>query len=288
MLGKQNCSEFEALVDRHIDGELNAAEAAVLTRHTDHCPACERLIAERRILKTRLRQAALQSGGAPAGLGYRIRQQMAERERPNYGGWRLMALAATVLLLAGVTVSYQNGYFRFNRRMQDAYVVSIGKQISPIMRVGLNDHVHCAYYKKYADRAPTVETLAQELGPKYADLIPILRKHLPSGYAIHLAHICTYHGRPYVHLAAHNGRQTISLLVAVRGGGEAFENDLHAVASEAGVSLYTSGVQRFSLAGFETRDHLVYLASEMDSDQNLRTLQSMASELDYTIRRSET
>jgi len=40
--------------------------------------------------------------------------------------------------------------------------------------------------------------------------------------------------------------------------------------------MYRSGVQRFEITGFETRDHLVYIISDLPGQENVRILTALA------------
>lgn len=46
--------------------------------------------------------------------------------------------------------------------------------------------------------------------------------------------------------------------------------------SQAGIPFYRSGVQRFEIASFETRDHLVYLVSDLPQQENMRMMLAVA------------
>jgi hypothetical protein len=63
---------------------------------------------------------------------------------------------------------------------------------------------------------------------------------------------------------------------------------LQVVATAAGEQLYSVSAAQYSIAGFETRDHFVYLVSDMDSGQNLTRLQRLLPDLSSTVRALET
>lgn len=288
---ENNCSGVMALLDRYMDQELSGEEWALVERHLNDCPGCASIAARRSALRNRLRSAA-RDVGSPLGLDQRIRQRLAEQttgrnySRVNHGGgW--MAAAAALLLTVSLGVYWRNGGLRFTPQAQDAYIASIAPEVAPVMRIGLQQHVHCAVFKGIPSQWPTLEEMAQSLGAEYADLAPAVQRHLPSGFRVAEAHVCSYRGRYYTHVAATDGKKLISLLITNRSQGEAFETELRAVAGEAGVPLYISAVQRFSLAGFETRGHLVYLVSDLDYTRNLAVLKSLAPDVDKTVRRFE-
>ncbi|MES1261175.1 MAG: zf-HC2 domain-containing protein [Acidobacteriota bacterium] len=289
---ESTCASTRVLLDRYVDREMSPRDLAGVASHLSGCPDCAGRASRQTALRDRLRVAA-RGTALPTDLEGRIRQRLgAETGRAGRSllrsGWPAMAIAAAVLLAVGLAHSWQNGGLRLTPGSQEAYIASISPEVTPVMRIGLQQHVRCAVFRKAPSQWPTVEEMAQSLGARYADLAPAMERHLPAGFRIAEAHVCNYQGRYYTHLAATDGKQLMSLLITDRAQGQAFENDLRAVAAEAGAPVYTSGVQRFRIAAFETRDHFVYLISDLAAGENLATLKSMLPEVGQAIRRLET
>jgi hypothetical protein len=59
------------------------------------------------------------------------------------------------------------------------------------------------------------------------------------------------------------------------------------VLSDAGISIYSSSTQRFQAAAFETRDHLVYVISDMPGGRNLELMRAMAPALNTYLSKLE-
>jgi hypothetical protein len=285
-LSGPNCEALHALTDTFLDSELDCDNALEFTRHMAECPELSRLVAGRKAMRARLR-AAVRTVTASPGLETRIRARVNEQRTSRSYAWSVLAVAAVVLLAVGVTNFWRTGGLRFTPASQEAYIDSLRAGVSPVMQVGLQQHVHCAVYRKMTSPFPTAEEMARTLGHDDADLVPAMQRHLPSSFRVVLAHRCNYDGRPYIHLAATDGHRLISLLITNRAQGEAFENDLRAVATEADAPLYTSSIQRFTISGFETRDHLVYMVSDLDPGQNLSAFEAMVPDVARTIRTHE-
>ena len=293
MTPANHCPRTSALLQGCLDPEP-AANQTDMEQHLSTCPVCAHAVSEHRashqMLRTRLRSSVL-STPAPLGLETRVRQTLDEASSRTasrrFSGWPAMAFALSALIAFGVALRWHNGGLRFTPGAQDSYIAAIAPEVAPVMRIGLQQHVHCAVFQKLPSQWPTLEEMANELGPKYADLAPALSSHLPPGFRIATAHLCEYRGRYYTHLAATDGSRLISLLITVRDPREAFEGELRAVSTEAGVPLYAAGVQRFRIAGFQTRDHLVYLVSDLPAAENLATLRSLQPGVDQALRRLE-
>jgi hypothetical protein len=177
-------------------------------------------------------------------------------------------------------VAYQLGYLRWTANSQESYIAAVSSRVATLMRVGLGDHIHCAVFRKFPKEAPKLEDLARKLGPQYNGLIPIVRKRVPDTYRMVIAHECRYHGRRFIHLSLKSESRLLSLVIARKNDGESFEaGKVLPALAESGVSFYRAGVQRFKIASFESRDHLVYLVSDLGGEQNMEMMVALAPDL---------
>jgi anti-sigma factor (TIGR02949 family) len=282
MTGSGFCERVAEALDIYLDRELPADEMNAIAKHLEQCPDCARELGERQAFRARLRAAA-RSTPVPADLVSGIDRRLNARARHGFLHPGMMALAAAAMLAVCI------GAWRveFNHPDQNAYLQQVSTGVARIMRVGLNDHVHCAVFRKYPAQPPSLEHMTQLLGRQYADLEPIFAAHIPPGVKVVLAHQCSFRGRRYVHLIARDGTRLISLVIARRQEGEAFENDLRAVAEEGGEAMYSAGAPQFSIAGFETPAHLVYLVSDLSQQQNLHVMEAMAVQLRDALSKAE-
>src|SRR5258708_23853080 len=84
-----------------------------------------------------------------------------------------------------------------------------------------------------------------------------------------LAHECHYRKRAFVHLSWMDGSKMVSLVITRKAGGESFRTeDMLPALVQSGIPMYQTGVQRFQMIAFETRDHLVYFISDLGKQQN--------------------
>jgi anti-sigma factor RsiW len=101
-----NCSQD--LVEAYLDGELDAAQHAVVTQHLATCPDCSEAYARLRRLKAGVKAAAPYYS-APPQLQHSVRQALqhlsAEEARPpgREAPWRGLAIAASLLLVVSVS-----------------------------------------------------------------------------------------------------------------------------------------------------------------------------------------
>ncbi len=227
----------------------------------------------------RLKQA-VNSVETPPFLEARILSQIRVEAaaKPQWMGlfrWAPIASAAGIVLAA--VIAYQLGHLRFTAESQESYVATVSNQIATLMRVGLGDHIHCAVFRRSPNNPPPVAKFIQDLGPVYAGLLPVVQQQVPPGYRMTGAHQCTYHRRKFVHLTLEGDGKLVSLVIARKQGGESFQTEAFLPALvNSGIPIYKSGVQRFAMHAFESRDHLVYVVSDMPQQRNQELMIAMA------------
>jgi anti-sigma factor (TIGR02949 family) len=285
MTGSGFCERFAEALDIYLDGEMPADQRNAMAKHLEECPECAREAAARQAFRVRLREAA-RSAAVPADLASKIDRRLQSGAGNRFRHPGIIVLAAAAMLAVSILV-WRVEFRTPGPLEQDAYLQQVSSGLARIMRVGLNDHVHCAVFRKYPAQPPSLERMAQLLGPQYADLQPAFAAHLPAGMKVALAHRCSFRGRRYVHLIARDGARLVSLVIARREQGEALENDLRAVAEEGGTAMYSSDARQFSIAAFETPAHLVYLISDLGEQENMRVMESMAAQIREVLSRQE-
>lgn len=271
--------------NRH--GEPTQADREML-RHIEHCPDCAREFALRTRVSERLKEAVRNEPADPY-LAAKIRRRIAGQGRRSWmWSLRVAPVAVALLVFIGATIAYQLGHLRLTTASQNAYIASISGKVASILRVGLGDHVHCTVFRKFPKQPPSREQMLAGLGPENSPLLPVVQAGIPNDYRVIMAHRCSYRGRKFVHLAMRGDSGLISLVIARRGDSEAFRRDkLAPVLAESGIPIYQGHVQRFAIAGFESRDHLVYLVSDLSDHQNLAILASLAAPVRSFLSRLE-
>ncbi len=274
MTGDLNCAGALQGLDAWIDGELSPAEYDAVARHLQTCPACSAVLANRTALRDRLRRVARLAEPAPD-LAARIHSRLAVDDSAGRNRRGFLAAAAMLLVSVGTYSAWKSGHLRITPAAREDYIASLMREVTPVMGIGLQQHVHCAVFRSYPAQSPGEEELAAGLGPQYAALVRVVQAHVPDGFRVAMAHRCEYKGRPYIHVVARRGGDLISLLITRRAEGESFDDHLRAVAKEDGTALYSSGVSHFSIAGFQTTEHLIYLVSGLNQGANAAVFEAM-------------
>jgi len=233
-------------------------------------------------------KSAVNSVAEPPYLESRIRSHIRAAEAPRSFVWKLIpaGMALAVFLSAGI--AYQLGHLRLTANSQESYIVSVSNRVATLMRVGLGDHLHCSVFRKLPKDTPSVEQFIQKMAPQYSGLIPIVRDQVPADYKMIIAHQCRYHGRRFVHLSLEDGSNRVSLMITQKHEGESFDTEgLIPELVQSGIPVYQSGVQRFQIAAFESRDFLVYFVSDLPKDQNTKMMASLAPQVKDFLKKLE-
>jgi hypothetical protein len=197
-------------------------------------------------------------------------------------------VAAALAVCLGAGIAYQLGHLRITTRSQESYIASVSYRVATLMRVGLGDHIHCSVFRKFPKNPPKIEELTENIGPQYSGLIPIIRSHVPDDYRLMLAHQCRYHGRKFVHLSLMNDSHLLSMVIARKSEGESFDTEgLLPALTQSGIPFYQTGVQRFQITAFESRDFLVYFISDLSKQQNTEMMLSMAPAIRDFLKKLE-
>ena len=132
------CRNALAKLDSYIDNELLVETNLEIARHFEQCAACAHEAKQRRELRARLRAAAGKVP-APSGLEERVRARLRKEGRSRPMPWRLMSIAAAVLLCFGGWLAHQR--------------TGLPAQIAADLRIGTGDHRAAADAARHQYRA---------------------------------------------------------------------------------------------------------------------------------------
>jgi hypothetical protein len=225
-------------------------------------------------------KAAVRSEHVPPFLDVKIRAAIGSSGNPRRFLVRLAPLVSAAALVIVLVVSYQLGHLRMTVHSQQSYIASVSNRVATLMRVGLQDHIHCTVFRKYPKVTPTAQEFVKKMGPKYSGLIPILQRQISSDYRLVIAHECGYDGRKFVHLSMMNAAHQMSLVITLKRDGESFDTEgMLPALVQSGIPMYQAGVQRFQISAFETRDHLAYFVSDLPRDKNAELMVAIAPQV---------
>lgn len=275
------CETALEQMDRFMDGALTEAETEQFAAHAGECAKCQAELELRERMRAGLRRAIRQPVDTKA-LEQRVHAAVrVEASRRFRWQPHTIALAATLLIAAGVGAAYQLHGLWKAAVDQDSYIAKISDGVTAIMRVGLKDHIHCVTFRKWPKQSPKLDELVTAMEPKFRPVAAIVNANLPKTYEIVKAHHCAYQDRNYVHIAMRDADgKYLSLVLARKQAGETFaSSSLRRVLDKPNFAVYGENVERFQIAGFETRDFLAYVIGDTTTENNSQLAGAIAAPL---------
>jgi putative zinc finger protein len=265
------CKKIRSYLDSYLSNELLVETNHEVLKHVETCQSCSDALADRARVKDALRQSVIRDE-APAALRYRIQKDIRKKSSPVWGRqWLMVAAAAVVLLVAAIGVVRLAG-----SRAVPVEQRATSEQTAAILKIGWTDHSSCAIDHNLANRRFTSDEMSQQMGSEFAGLVDLIEQKAPGEYEVVVGHRCRFAGRQFVHLILRNHESIISLAIT-RKNGEAFPaGELTGALQASGISLYESRIQGFEVTGFETRDYLAFVVSNLAKEENVRIASSFA------------
>ena len=228
-------------------------------------------------------RSAVESESAPVHLRERIRSEIRTTRTGVHfpipkSSWAFAAAASLFLLLSGWI-----GFRVWNLRTTTV----VSQANKKILTIGVSDHVTCAMDHGMYRKRFTLQEMSGALGPEYAGLVSLVNEKVPSDYEIVVAHRCTVSQRNFVHLILTKEDAVVSLVITKKSGERFPQSGLGEVLLESGISLRQARLRQYEVAGFDTRDHLAFVVSNLPKDANLDLASNLASAVSSHLARLE-
>ncbi len=251
----KQCEKVHGYLDSYLSNELLVETTHEVVNHLKGCQDCKSTLESRQRVRDGLRRVVM-AESAPPGLETRIRAELRKqassgKERSWFPYW-LVAVAAGLALVATGTV--------IHRQKQTVAL--------QVLALGLEDHVVCAMGGHYPPTPPDMAKISSDMGSQYARLVPGVMHQL-SEFQFVEGHRCEIGGRQYPHVILRQGETLVSLSLLEKNPAESFPKGiLNGSDAIGGLNLFRDGKEGYSVAGFETTKHFVYVSSKFDSDKN--------------------
>ncbi len=280
---QSRCRKIQTLLDSYLKKELPVETTRNLLSHIEKCSNCLQALELRRRAKDRLRAAVLREQ-VPINLQEKIRDTIRNDSSSRWTQWLLVA-AATIALTAAGTAALQlwKGYSPASSELM-AYRNDPDTQI---LKIGFDNHMHCAVDKGFAKRRFAEEEMYAQLGPDFGNLVAMVKARPTDAFELIVAHRCRFQGREFDHLIL-KGQQTAISLVLTKNDGQSFSRRGAAEASQSSaVALYEASFRNIEVTGFETGDYLAFVVSDLGRESNRQFASTMAHILCDFIIESE-
>ena len=260
------CEQMRERLDAYLSRELTQETNREVERHLKSCPQCAAELETRARVRAQL-QTAVRATPVPVGLDAKVRRAVRggvrdNASRPRTGLWAVAAAAAVIVCAALVGLLRERAY------PEQAILRKTSGRLAALLNIGLRDHLHCAVFRRYSKQPVAARQMDADLGPEFAALVPLVQAKLPGDFRVIQGHRCIAGGRQYTHLIISGGA----------GGGKLVSLVLTRKLSSESLSggIYQTGVDRFQVVGFQSRDYLAYVISDLDASQNLQLEAALA------------
>ena len=270
------CRRIRAYLDSYLNNELLVETTHEVLKHLEKCPNCAEALRSRRQVRELLKGAVLKDS-APMDLQERISRRIRKDSSASWQRWMLVA-AATVAFIAAAS----GAFLLLNRGTPaDSDALSAARNANAhLLKIGLDDHVHCAVDSGFANRVFTEEEMREKLGPDFSGLVATVKEKMPDNYRVVVGHRCKVNGREFIHLILKSPGTALSLVLTKKDGESFSEDKVAAVIESSGVPIQEARIKDLEIAGFETRDYLAFVVSDLGRKENLQ----MASTLIPAVR----
>jgi anti-sigma factor (TIGR02949 family) len=279
--GGSRCEEIRQHLDAYVSNESAPEASRRVLQHLENCPACAAELEVRNQMRGRLK-AAVERQYVPRELRSRVRDRIGDRGSRAWwrAGWNRWAVAATASLAVAVGILLNHSSVPMpalsDRPGQDAYIQRVSASLTPVLKGGLGDHIHCSIFRKYPKNPPSVTQMVEDLGPPYKDLLELTKTAVSDRYRVIMAHQCGYAGRKYIHLTLESKGELVSLVIARKNAGESMTG-LAPATSISGIPVYQAAAQRYEVAAFDAGQYLAFIVSELPGKTNLQIAANIAA-----------
>lgn len=278
----RSCERIQKYLDAYLSNELSVETSLEVLNHLDRCPRCTEELAARQQVKEALNRVLARQDPAPPHLRQKILKEIRPKSSRKY--WWAAAAAALLLI----------GNLQLIRWLNSRQITESASRTSPnhlvsahnaeLLKIGIDDHIHCALSRNFSEGPRSSERMAREMETEYAELVPIVKDRVSPDYIIMVAHHCEFKGRNYVHLILTGQKAILSIVFTRKKSGESFDrSDLTPISNTSltasGTSLYRSRLQDQNAIGFESRDHLAYVVSNLPEEDHFKLASSLAPSL---------
>lgn len=263
---QHNCKKVQSYLDSYLNNELLVETTHEISKHLEDCANCHEALLVRQRVKELLKGAVLKDA-APIDLQEKVRRSIRKNSPPNRARWMLVAAAMIALTVAGI-----GALQLFNRGTpagSDA-ISAASNANAQLLKIGLDDHVHCAIDMGLANRVFTEEEMLKRLGPDFSALVATVKENAPENYKVVVGHRCRFKGREFIHLILKSPETALSLVLTKKNGESFSEDTVTAVIGSSGIPIHEALVKDFQIAGFETRDYLAFVVSDLGRKESLQ------------------
>ncbi len=279
------CLDFREIIDSYLCDELLTETNHEVLRHLEECANCRGLIESRRILRSKIKSAVVNSSQFQMrdefynSLCIQLKRAstavITEKKSLWTGNNYWMAFAASLVFAVGL------GFWFLQTTPENLVPTDVARTNQEAQKIALadyavGDHQNCAIAYNLVEEPVHIDLASAQ----YTDLRQgVLNPLQNSGqkYEFVESHTCKYAGREFTHIVFRHQGKTVSVLLTDLQKYPALKNDEIA-------KIFADGYQ---IARFDVKNKAVFVVSNLSEQENTATARILENPLSRNLSSNE-
>ncbi|MEO8073938.1 MAG: zf-HC2 domain-containing protein [Acidobacteriota bacterium] len=275
------CLDFREIIDSYLCDELLTETNHEVLRHLEECVNCRGVIENRRILRSKIKSAVVNSpqfqmrdefyNSLCIQLKHASTIVITEKKSLWTGNNYWMAFAAGLIFAVGL------GFWFLQPQPENSYPTG-DQEAQKIAFAGyaVGDHQNCAIDFNLPEEPVHIDLASAQ----YVDLRKGVLDPLQNSdrkYELLESHICKYNGHKFTHIVFRHEGKTVSVLITDLQNYPALKNDEVA-------KIFADGYQ---IARFDVKNKAVFVVSNLSEQENMATARILENPLSRNLNSNE-
>ncbi len=288
---------MKELIHKYLSGETTPEETTSVEQWLAEHPEAARELREMEEIRSAVRRA-VGNESLPGDLRESVlKKTVGSRVIPMKKGGSLSSGTSYLYAAVAVVLLLVIGWFALRAPEGDPtgggeQIAADLKSVREVLNVGMTDHLRCAVtFFKGDVPGYTPEKMEKELAKSveglegdFTPLLPVVRQKIDNGELL-VAHKCRFDGRNYVHMIVKSDVGMTSLVITRKREGETLGDREGSVPGPEGIPIHHVRMEDYEIAGFDTDRFLVFVASDLPEDVNLRFAQTLAAPVSEVLKK---
>lgn len=279
------CLDFREIIDSYLCDELLTETNHEVLRHLEECANCRGVIENRRILRSKIKSAVVNSSqfqmrdefynNLCTQLRHASTAFITEKKSLWTGNNYWMAFAAGLIFAVGL------GFWFLQPQPENSFPIDVAQINQEAQKISLadyavGDHQNCAVKFNLAEEPVHIDLASAQ----YADLRQGVLNPLQNSdrkYELLESHTCKYNGHSFTHIVFRHQGKTVSILLTDLRNYPTLKNEEIA-------QIVSNGYQ---IARFDVKDKAVFVVSDLSEQENTATARILENPLSRNLSSNE-
>ena len=279
------CLDFRELIDSYLCDELLTETNHEVLRHLEECANCRGVIENRRILRSKIKSAVVNSSQFQMrdefynSLCVRLKQESIAVKTEKKSLWTgnnyWMAFAASLIFAVSL------GFWFFQPQPENSFPTDVAHINQEAQKISLanyavGDHQNCAIAYNLVEEPVQIDLASAQ----YTDLRQGVLNPLQNSdrkYELLESHTCKYNGHKFTHIVFRHQGKIVSVLITDLQNYPALKNDEI-------TEIFSDGYQ---IARFDVKNKAAFVVSDLSEQENTATARILENPLNRNLNSNE-